>query len=115
LGLVPKANSKDEDTQAYLYIQQSENLSDVGITTNYNQLQQCNWAKSYKVILNKGCVVGDWVTPSPVVAHAHTNTNTHAHAHTHTQSRVRDEIAHREVSYTWKGNLKRQWHTLDVV
>jgi len=29
------ARSKDESIQAYLYVEQSENLSDVGLTTNY--------------------------------------------------------------------------------
>jgi len=47
LDLIPKASSKDDGTQAYLYTRQPGNLSDVGLTTNYeqlqNQLQQYVW------------------------------------------------------------------------
>jgi len=34
LDLIPKDSSIDEGTQVYLYAQQLENLSDVGLTTN---------------------------------------------------------------------------------
>ncbi|KEH29772.1 hypothetical protein MtrunA17_Chr4g0025581 [Medicago truncatula] len=39
LDLLPKDTSKDEGTQTYLYVQQPGNLSNVGLETNYKQLQ----------------------------------------------------------------------------
>ena len=39
LDLILKVSSKDEGTQAYLYTQQRRNLSNVGLETNYKQLQ----------------------------------------------------------------------------
>jgi len=40
LDLISKVSSKEEGIQAYLYTRQPGNLNDVGLTTNYEQLQQ---------------------------------------------------------------------------
>jgi len=49
LNFIPETNSKDVDIQSYLYTQQSENLSNVELETNYkqlqNQFQQCEYLK----------------------------------------------------------------------
>jgi len=39
LDLIPKASTKDEDTQTYLYIKQLGNLINVGLESNYKQLK----------------------------------------------------------------------------
>lgn len=37
--LIPKVSLKDESIQTYLHTQQSKNLSNAGLKTNYKQLQ----------------------------------------------------------------------------
>jgi len=76
LDLILKVSSKDEGTQAYLYTQQRRNLSNVGLETNYKQLQnqlQRHWHLSIlsvllvliKLVVNQLHLVASWLYSIP--------------------------------------------------